>query len=68
MNYRQATWLRPGLLIRRKEPFVTRNAATECAVLIVDRIEYPTRRQGEVTVHAGGQIFKACEIERVIHR
>jgi hypothetical protein len=59
MNYRQATWLRPGLRIRRKHTWATRISAMQNAVLIVDRVEYPTCQHGEVTVYAGGQAFKA---------
>ncbi len=67
MTNRQAAQLRPGMAIRRKEPFESRGIVTRRETFIVERVEHPTHRYGEVTVHAGGQAFKAWEIERVLY-
>ncbi len=68
MNNHQAALLRPGTMIRRKESFERESATTRHEILIVERIEPKAALRGEVTIHAGGQAFKAWEIERVWHR
>ncbi len=65
MNNHQASRLRPGTMIRRKEPFESRST-TRREILIVERVEPRVNRRGEVTVYAGGQAFKAWGIESIV--
>ncbi len=67
MNNRQAAHLRPGTTIRRKVPYADRATATGYETFTVERVEHPTHRHDDVTVHAGGQSFKPWEIERVLY-
>jgi hypothetical protein len=57
MTNQQAAWLRPGERIRRKEAWDT--------IYVVERVEPKADRKSSVTIHAGGQVFKPWEIERV---
>ncbi len=68
MNNHQASSLRPGRMIRRKESFERESATTRHEILIVERIEPKADLRGEVTIHAGEQAFNPWEIERVWHR
>ncbi len=65
MNNKQAAKLRPGMTIRRKVLYADRAAAAGDKTFTVERIERPAHMKGEVTVHAGGQVFMPWEIERV---
>ncbi len=67
MTNRQAATLRPGMTIRRKVLYADRATATWHATFTVGRVEHPTHRNDDVTVHAGGRVFTPWEIERVRH-
>lgn len=65
MTNHQASLLRPGMTIRRKEPFESRSSTTRREILIVEWVEPKATLREEVTVHTGGQALKGWEIERV---
>ncbi len=72
MNNNQAAHLRPGMPVRRKVPYADRASpasgpTTGYESFTVERVEHPTHRNDEVTVHAGGQAFMPEEIERVLY-
>ncbi len=66
MTNRQAVKLRPGSMVRCKEPFERRDAAIRREVFVVERVARASDRSDDVTVYAGGHAFKAWEIERVM--
>ncbi len=65
MTNRQASHLRPGMTVRHKVLYADRATATGYETFIVERVEHPAHRGGNVTVYAGGQVFMPEEIERV---
>jgi hypothetical protein len=64
MTNLQAASLRPDHRVRRKQSSNTITGGDR-AIYVVERVEPKEHLNGSVTIHAGGQVFKPWEIERV---